>query len=182
MSKSVKTNLKIDLKNYILEIANWPKPGINFKDITPLLQDKNAFRQAIDELVLPFANENIDVVVGIDARGFILAAAVAYKLRAGLALIRKKGKLPRKTVRRDYALEYGSNTIEMHDDAIKPGARVLIVDDVLATGGTISATCEIVEQIGGNIIGVVLLLSLNFLHGEKKINRYKVNILTKYDR
>lgn len=182
METTINPKTSDDLKNYIREIADWPKPGINFKDFTPLLQDKKAFKQAIDELILPFANENIDTVVGIDARGFILAAPVAYKLGTGLALIRKKGKLPRNTLSRDYALEYGSNTIEMHDDAVKPGARVLIIDDVLATGGTISATCDIVEQIGGNIIGVAFLLSLNFLNAQDKLKKYKVNILIKYDR
>lgn len=170
----------MDFKQYIKDIENWPEKGVTFRDMTPLLQDKDAFKQCIDELSAPFLQENIKTVVGIDARGFILAAAVAYKLGAGLAIIRKKGKLPRKTVSRDYGLEYGSNTIEMHDDAIKSGSRVLIVDDVLATGGTMAATCEIVEELKANIVGIAFLAVLDYLPGAEKLKKYKVHTLVRY--
>src|SRR3989344_6940573 len=136
------------IKKYIREIPDWPKKGVNFKDITPLLQNPKAFRQAIDTLAKPYIKNRPDIVVGIDARGFLLAAPVAYKLGAGLAIVRKKGRLPHKTIFQKYALEYASNEIEMHKDAIKKSQRVLIVDDVLATGGTMAATARLVEKLG----------------------------------
>lgn len=170
----------MELKNFIREIPNWPQPGVNFKDITPLLLNPAAFRFAIDEMAKPFLNQKIDVVCGIDARGFILASALAYKLGAGLAIVRKKGKLPWKTVSRDYALEYATNTIEMHEDAIKPGQKVLLVDDVLATGGTMAATIGLVKQLGGEIAGISFLIILDALGGEKKLKEYTVNTLIRY--
>lgn len=172
--------MSINLKDFMKDIPDWPEKGVTFRDMTPLLQDKDAFKKCIDDLAAPFEKENIDAVVGIDARGFILAAGVAYKLNTGLAIIRKKGKLPRKTVSRNYSFEYSSNTIEMHDDAIKPGARVLIVDDVLATGGTMAATCEIVEELGGNIIGIAFLAILDYLPGAEKLKKYKLYTLVRY--
>lgn len=170
----------LNLKKFIREIPNFPQKGVNFKDITPLLQNKKAFRTAINLMARPYKNKKIDVIVGIDARGFILAAALAYKLGAGLAIIRKKGKLPWKTISRDYKLEYATNTIEMHKDAIKPGQKVLLVDDVLATGGTMSATCEIVRELGGEIAGISFLIILDFLKGEEKLKGYKVHTLLRY--
>ncbi|MDP3244607.1 MAG: adenine phosphoribosyltransferase [bacterium] len=170
----------MDFKQYIKDIQDWPEKGVVFRDMTPLLQDKDAFKKCIDDLAAPFEKEGIETVVGIDARGFILAAGVAYKLGAGLAIIRKKGKLPRKTVKRDYGLEYGSNTIEMHEDAIKKGSRVLIVDDVLATGGTMAATCEMVEELKGSIVGIAFLAVLDYLPGAEKLKKYKVHTLARY--
>ncbi|MEW6407416.1 MAG: adenine phosphoribosyltransferase [Patescibacteria group bacterium] len=170
----------LNLKKFIREIPNFPQKGVNFKDITPLLQNKKAFRTAINLMARPYKNKKIDVIVGIDARGFILAAALAYKLGAGLAIIRKKGKLPWKTIFRDYKLEYATNTIEMHKDAIKPGQKVLLVDDVLATGGTMFATCEIVRELGGEIVGISFLIILDFLKGEEKLKGYKVHTLIRY--
>jgi len=170
----------INLKNFVREIPDWPKKGVNFKDITPLLQNKKAFKAAIDGLAKPYKNKKIDVVVGIDARGFILAAAVAYKLGAGLAIIRKKGKLPWKTITRDYTLEYATNTIEMHQDAILPGQKVLLVDDVLATGGTMAATVDIVKELKGKIVGISFLSILGFLKGEEKLKGYKIHTLIRY--
>ena len=137
----------MNLKSYIREIPDWPKPGVNFKDITPLLSDKKLFSKMIDELAKPYKNKKIDKIAGIDARGFLLASALAYKLKTGIAIVRKKGKLPSKTISRQYALEYGSNTIEMHEDAILPGEKILIVDDVLATGGTMKATVEMIKEL-----------------------------------
>lgn len=172
--------MKIQIKNYIREVPNWPQKGVNFKDITPLLADKKAFKIAIGELARPFLNKRIDKVVGIDARGFILAAALAYKLKIGLAIVRKKGKLPWKTISKNYKLEYASNTIEMHKDAIKKGEHVAVVDDVLATGGTMSATCEMIEKLGGKIIGIGFLIKLDFLRGDKKLKKFAIHSLINY--
>lgn len=169
-----------DFKKFIREVPDWPKPGVNFKDITPLLQDKDGFQAVIDELAKLCDGEKIDTVVGIDARGFIFASALAYKLKAGLAIVRKKGKLPRKTVSREYALEYASSIIEMHTDTIRPGERVLLVDDVLATGGTMAAACELVEELGGKIIGINFVIDLTFLKGAEKLKKYSVKSLVQY--
>jgi adenine phosphoribosyltransferase len=171
----------MELKSKIREIQDWPEKGVNFKDITPLLQDKEAFKFAIDELCKPFDQGKPDIIVGIDARGFILAAAMAYKLNTGLAIIRKKGKLPHKTISQEYALEYATNTIEMHEDAIQKGQKALIVDDVLATGGTMEATAQMVEKLGGEIIGISFLIELDFLKGKEKLNKYQINSLVHYE-
>lgn len=171
----------INLKSKIREIPNWPEKGVNFKDITPLLQDPGAFSLAIDKLAEPYLDNKPDVVVGIDARGFILSAALAYKFNTGLAIIRKKDKLPYRKVSQDYDLEYGKNIIEMHEDAIKPGQRVLIVDDVLATGGTTRATVNLVERLGGKIIGIALLMELDYLKGREKLKNYNINSLIHYE-
>jgi len=159
----------MDLKSKIREIPDWPKPGINFKDITTLLEDKEAFRQAVAQLAAPYLDQKIDKVVGIDARGFLLAAPVAYKLNTGLALVRKKGKLPSRTIEQEYTLEYASNTIAMHDDAIKPGENIVLVDDLCATGGTALAACDLIKKLGGKIIGVSFLIDLPFLGGSAKL-------------
>lgn len=170
----------IDLKSQIREIPNYPKSGINFKDITPLLQDAQAFRQTIDSLVKQFKNKGVQKVVGIDARGFLLASAVAYRLGAGLAIVRKKGKLPALAIACDYDLEYGKATIEMHKDAIRPGEKVIVIDDVLATGGTALTATKLVKKLKGNIVGLGFLIELEFLKGKKKLNRYPVFSLIKY--
>lgn len=172
----------MQLKSKIREIPDWPEKGVNFKDITPLLQDGETFKFAIDELCSPFesAQGKPDVIVGIDARGFILSAAMAYKLGTGLAIIRKKGKLPSKTICQDYKLEYATNTIEMHEDAIQKGQKVLLVDDVLATGGTMEATCQMVEKLGGQILGISFLIELDFLKGREKLKNYKIESLMHY--
>lgn len=171
----------MDLKTFIREIPDWPQKGVNFKDITPLLQNPEAFCFAIDEMAKPYLGQKIDKIVGIDARGFILASVLAYKLGAGLAIIRKKGKLPWKTISRDYALEYATNTIEMHEDAVKSGEKVLLVDDVLATGGTMAATVDLVKKLGGDIVGIVFLIGgLSGLGGEEKLKGYKIHSLIRY--
>ncbi len=172
----------MDLKSKIREIPDWPEKGVNFKDITPLLQDKKAFSYAIDKLCESFdsVQGKPDMIVGIDARGFILSAAMAYKLKTGLAIIRKKGKLPHKTICQDYKLEYATNTIEMHEDAIQKGQKVLLVDDVLATGGTMEATAKMVETLGGHIIGISFLIELDFLKGREKLKDYKIESLVHY--
>lgn len=170
----------VNLKQKIHEIPDWPEKGVSFKDITPLLQDKETFKLAIDAMCEPFLENRPDIIVGIDARGFILSAAMAYKMGTGLTLIRKKGKLPPKTICQDYTLEYATNTIEMKEDAIEKGQKVLIVDDVLATGGTMEATCKIVEKLGGEIIGISFLIELDFLKGREKLKNYKVESLVHY--
>lgn len=171
----------MNLKNYIREIPNWPIKGVNFKDITPMLQNGPVFRWTIDALAQRWQKEKIDCIVGIDARGFILAAALAYKLKLGLVIIRKKGKLPWKTLSQKYKLEYAINTIEIHADAVKPGERVLIVDDVLATGGTLLSTVKLVKRLGGKIVGISLLAELNFLKGREKLKGYRLHSLIQYD-
>jgi adenine phosphoribosyltransferase len=169
-----------DLKRRIREIPDFPKPGILFRDITPLLADGRAFYQAIDYIGERYRDKSIDVVVGVEARGFIMGAALAYKLRAGNILIRKVGKLPYKTHRTTYGLEYGSDTLEIHQDAFKPGQRVLIADDLLATGGTISAAVDLVKQLGGEIVELAFLIELTALKGREKLKDYSVFSLLQY--
>lgn len=170
----------MDLKNYIRDVPNWPKEGVNFKDISPLFQDKEAFKAVIDRLAELFKDTQIDVVAGIDARGFILASALAYKLQTGLIIIRKKNKLPPPVVVQDYALEYAVNTIEMRADSVKAGQKILVADDVLATGGTMRAACDLIKKLGGEVAGIAFLIILDFLKGEKKLKEYKVKGLVRY--
>ncbi|MBU4421413.1 adenine phosphoribosyltransferase [Patescibacteria group bacterium] len=170
----------MDLTQYIKDVPDYPKPGVIFKDITPLLGDGNAFNHTINSLAELFADRQIDIVLGIDARGFLLAAPVAYKLGKGIAIVRKPGKLPRKSIGESYDLEYGSNTLELHEDAILPGQNVLIIDDVLATGGTMEATCKMVEKLGGKIAGIGFLIELDFLQGRKKLEEKNVKAIMHY--
>jgi adenine phosphoribosyltransferase len=170
----------VNLKSQIREIPDWPKKGINFKDITPLLQDPVTFRQAVNKLAEPFAGK-VDKVVGIDARGFLLAAPVAYKLKAGLCLVRKKDKLPFRTFEETYLKEYGEDILAIHCDTIEAGEKVLIVDDVLATGGTMSAAVTLVEKLGGKVAGISILIDLPFLGGSRKLKKYTINSLISYD-
>ena len=171
---------KIDLKTCIRNIPDFPKPGILFRDITTLLKDKNAFRQAVDNLANKYKNKKIDKIVAVEARGFILGGAIAHKLGAGFVPVRKKGKLPAKTNSVTYDLEYGTDTLEMHHDAIKPNDRVLIVDDLLATGGTVRAVTDLVRQLQGKIIGIAFLIELTDLKGIGKLKDYPVYSLIKF--
>ena len=171
---------KTDLKNYIRNIPDFPKAGILFRDITTLLKDKKAFKLAVDALVNKYKNKKIDVVVAVEARGFILGGVIAHKLGAGFVPVRKIGKLPAKTNSVTYDLEYGSDTLEMHRDAIKPGDKVLIVDDLLATGGTVRAVSDLVKQLQGKIIGIAFLIELTDLKGKEKLKGYPVYSLIKY--
>ena len=164
----------LDLRSRIRSIPDFPKRGIVFRDITPLLLDAAAFREAVRRMVEPYSPATVDVVVGAESRGFIFGTAVAMALGAGFVPVRKKGKLPAETVEVTYELEYGTDTIQMHADAIKPGMRVLMVDDLLATGGTMAACCEMVEQAGGQIVGIEFLIELSFLAGRKKLAGYPV--------
>ena len=162
------------LRAAIRDVPDFPSRGILFKDITPVLQDGALFRLAIDTIVDRHLNKNIDAVVGIDARGFIFAGAVAYRLGVGMVPVRKKGKLPWKTVVTSYTLEYGSETSEMHVDSLKPGDNVIIVDDVLATGGTAMAASTLVKQLGGNIAEIDFLVELSFLKGRERLKDFNV--------
>ena len=168
------------IKALIRDVPDFPQEGIVFKDITPLLADELAFSTVIDLIVVHFGRGNVDKVVGIEARGFILASPVAYHFGAGFVPVRKAGKLPWETEAAEYALEYGTATLEVHKDAVAPGERVLIVDDVLATGGTAEATADLVERIGGKVVGIACLIELGFLHGRKKVEGYDLFSLLEY--
>jgi len=171
---------KIDLASYIRNIPDFPKPGILFKDITTLLKDKKAFKLAIESLVKKYKNKKIDQVVAVEARGFILGGAVAHILGVGFVPVRKPKKLPYKTNSVTYALEYGTDTLEMHHDAINPGDKILIVDDLLATGGTVKAVTELVQQLQGEVVGIAFLIELTDLKGKDKLKDYPVYSLIKY--
>jgi adenine phosphoribosyltransferase len=168
------------LKAHIRHIPDFPKAGILFYDITTLLRDPDGFRTAIDAVAAPFDNADIDVVVGIESRGFIFGAAVADRIGAGFAPVRKPGKLPSKTVRASYALEYGTDTLEMHDDAFERGQRVLIVDDLLATGGTARATADLVRKLGGDLQGLAFLIELAALNGRERLAGERVHTVLTY--
>src|ERR671926_590353 len=161
-----------ELKALIRDIPDFPQPGIVFKDITPLLADEIAFSSVIDLIVVNYGRGNVDKVVGIEARGFILASPVAYHFGAGFVPVRKAGKLPYQVEAEEYELEYGTATLELHADAVVPGERVLIVDDVLATGGTARAAARLVERLGGKVVGIATLIELEFLEGRKLIEGY----------
>ena len=159
----------MDLAGLVRDVHDFPKQGIVFKDITTLLKVPEALRQAIDQLTQKFSNDHIDVVVGMESRGFIFAAPLAYNLGAGLVPVRKLGKLPHDTLSIEYALEYGSNTLEIHRDGIKTGQRVLVVDDLLATGGTVAATVDLIRQLEGEVVAAAFLIELPFLEGRKAL-------------
>lgn len=168
-----------DLKKYIRDIPDFPKKGIIFKDITTLLKDRHAFRHVIDEIAGKFKGKKVDFVLSVEARGFIFGAAVAYKLGAGVVPVRKKGKLPFKTHVVTYDLEYGTDTLEIHQDAFRKGTRILIVDDLLATGGTTKAVVELVERMGGKVAGIAFVIELLPLKGREKLKGYRVLSLIK---
>lgn len=169
-----------ELKSRIRSVPDFPKPGILFYDITTLLQDPAGFRMAIDSLALPFQHQGIEVVVGIESRGFILGSAVADRIGAGFSPVRKPGKLPSRTMRATYDLEYGSDALEIHHDAVARGQRVLIIDDLLATGGTARATCDLVRQLGGAVAAVGCLIELTFLNGRNKLAGEQLHTVLQY--
>ena len=170
----------MDLKTYIRAIPNFPKPGILFRDITPLLQDSGAFKHVVECFGEHYEGREIDVVVAIEARGFLFGAPLAYRLGKPLVPVRKQGKLPYKTSSVSYSLEYGSDVVEMHEDGIVAGHRVVIVDDLLATGGTMAATCRLVEKLGGRVEGLALVIELTDLGGRKLLPGYDILALVKY--
>jgi adenine phosphoribosyltransferase len=168
------------LRAKIREIPDFPKPGILFYDITTLLKDRDAFKEAVDLMIEPYRDEKVDVVVGMESRGFIFSAPMAYQLHAGLVPVRKLGKLPAETITVEYALEYGSNTLEIHRDSIQSGQRVLIVDDLLATGGTVRGTIELVERLKGEVVGLAFLVELDFLKGRERLEGRRVTSVIQY--
>lgn len=170
----------LDLAARIRDVPNFPKKGIVFKDITTLLKDPEAFRSAIDELAARVGGTKVDAVVGMESRGFIFAAPLAYLLGAGFVPVRKLGRLPAETVSAEYELEYGTSTLEMHVDALRPGQRVLVVDDLLATGGTVSATIDLIEQVGAQVEAVAFLVELLFLKGRDRLEGRRVVSLIQY--
>jgi adenine phosphoribosyltransferase len=174
------TSESIKLEDWIRDIPDFPQPGVLFKDITPLLQNSAAYHASLDRLAAHYAGAGIETVVGVESRGFIFGAPLAYLLNCGFVPVRKFGKLPSQTVSVEYALEYGTNVVEMHTDAIQPGQRVLIVDDLLATGGTVEAAMELVEKLGGHIAGIAFLVELTFLRGRDRLKGHDVFALIKY--
>ncbi|MBS4534233.1 adenine phosphoribosyltransferase [Clostridium sp. D2Q-14] len=170
----------MDLRNKIRNIEDFPKEGINYKDITTILKDKDAFKYCIDRLVEMSRDVDFDIVVGPEARGFLVGTPLAYATGAGFVPIRKPGKLPAETISYEYELEYGTDTLEMHKDAINPGDKVIIVDDLLATGGTVYATINMIEKLGGEVVGIYFLIELEFLKGVEKLKGYNVESLIKY--
>jgi len=168
------------LTSLVRDIADYPKPGVTFRDITPLLGNSDGFARAVDELCNRFTASDIQRVVGVEARGFIPAAAVAYRLGAGFVPVRKAGKLPWAVAREEYSLEYGTDKLEIHRDAIHPDERILVIDDVLATGGTASATARLIETLGGTIIGLGFLIEITALGGRERLADYRVESLARY--
>ena len=174
----ISTQFEHDLKESVRTIPDYPKPGIMFRDITTLLGNARAFRRAVDELVQPWAGSKIDKVAGIEARGFILGGAVAHQVSAGFVPVRKKGKLPWKTIGQSYDLEYGTDTVEIHADAVAKGDNVLIVDDLIATGGTAEAAIKLVEKAGGNVVGCSFIIDLPELGGRARLEKLGKKVLT----
>lgn len=172
----------INLKSKIRKIPDFPKKRVIFRDITPLLENPKYFKRAIGALAEKYKSGNIKKIVAIDARGFLIASALAYELGSGIVIARKKGKLPAETIGCGYDLEYGKETLEIHKDSIKPNERILIVDDVLATGGTALAAAELVEKLKGKIIGLAFLIELSFLKGRDKLKKYSVLSLVRYEK
>lgn len=171
----------MDLKQYITQVKDWPKPGVNFKDITTIMDNGAAYKYATDQIVEYAKEKQVDIVVGPEARGFIIGCPVAYAMNIGFAPVRKKGKLPREVISYEYELEYDTNVLTMHKDAIKPGQRVLITDDLLATGGTIEATIKLVESLGGIVAGIAFIIDLKYLNGMEKLKGYDVISLVEYE-
>ncbi|MBC8589610.1 adenine phosphoribosyltransferase [Wansuia hejianensis] len=172
----------MDLKSKIRVIENFPKEGISFKDITTLIKDKDAFKKAVDLVVEDLKEKEVDYIVGPEARGFLFGAAVAYALEVGFIPVRKPGKLPGKTSSHEYELEYGTNTLEIHTDAIEKGKKVAIVDDLLATGGTMLSAAKLIESLGGEVVAMEFLIELESLGGRDKLGKYYINSLVQYEK
>ncbi|MGE6488321.1 adenine phosphoribosyltransferase [Paenisporosarcina sp. NPDC076898] len=170
----------MDLKQYVTIVEDWPKPGIRFKDISTIMDNGEAYKYATDQIVEYAKEKNIDMIVGPEARGFIIGCPVAYAMGKGFAPVRKEGKLPREVIRAEYDLEYGTNVLTMHRDSIKPGQRVMICDDLLATGGTVEATIKLVEEMGGVVAGCAFLIELTYLDGREKLKGYDICTLMQY--
>ncbi|MGB1926239.1 MAG: adenine phosphoribosyltransferase [Rubripirellula sp.] len=171
----------IQLSQFIRDIPDYPKPGILFRDITPLLADHGAFEAAVDAMAEPFLNEQVDVIAAAEARGFIFGTPLALRLGAGFAPVRKPGKLPFEVHSHEYDLEYGTDELQIHTDAFQPGQRVLVVDDLLATGGTVQACCKLIESCGAEVIGCSFLIHLQFLNGHEKLDGYRLESVLEYE-
>ena len=171
----------MDLKQYVSEVQDWPEKGVNFKDITTIMDNGEAYGYATDQIVQYAQDKEIDVVVGPEARCFIIGCPVAYSMGIGFAPVRKEGKLPREVIKYEYDLEYGTNVLTMHKDAIRPGQRVLITDDLLATGGTVEAAIKLVKKLGGIVVGIAFIIELKYLNGIERIKDYDVMSLISYD-
>jgi|SRR5690625_666720 len=171
----------MEYKQHITIVEDWPKAGVQFKDITPLMANGEAFKSAVDDIITYAKEKKVDIIVGPEARGFIIGCPVAYALGIGFIPVRKAGKLPREVIEIDYGLEYGKNVLTIHKDAIQKGQRVLITDDLLATGGTIEATIKLVEQLGGVVVGCAFLIELAYLDGMSKLDNYDVYTLMKFE-
>ena len=171
-----------DLKKLIRNVKNYPKKGVVFRDITTLLKDGKAFKKAVDQLYKKYEGKKIDLVVAVESRGFILGGALANRLGVGFVPVRKFGKLPADRIEQKYDLEYGTDSLEIHKDAVKKGEKVLIVDDLLATGGTLQAACKLVEKLGGKVVGILVLIELSFLKGREKLKSYDLFSLINYAR
>jgi adenine phosphoribosyltransferase len=171
----------VNLEDFIRDVPDFPKKGILFKDITPLVGDPRALKEAADRMAEPFRGRGVEYVAGVESRGFIFGALLADRLDAGFVPVRKPGKLPWKTIRKDYELEYGRAAVEVHTDAIRPGAKVLVADDLLATGGTVAAACDLVRQLKGEIVGVTFVVELGFLNGREKLKGLDVHSLIRYE-
>lgn len=171
----------LNIKSKIRVIEDFPEKGISFKDITTLIKDKNAFKEVVDKIVYDLKDKNIDYIAGPEARGFLFGAAVAYGLGVGFIPVRKPGKLPADAIREEYELEYGTNILEIHRDAIEEGDRIAIVDDLLATGGTVLSAAKLIEKLGGEVVAMEFLIELEFLRGRDKLKNYYINTLVKYD-
>lgn len=172
--------LQMDLKQYVTTVENWPKQGISFKDITTIMDNGPAYKYATDEIVNYAKEVGAEIIVGPEARGFIIGCPVAYALEIGFAPVRKPGKLPREVISADYGLEYGTDTLTMHKDAVKPGQKVLICDDLLATGGTVEATIRLITELGGEVVGAAFIIELTELNGREKIGNVPVKTLIQY--
>ena len=173
--------MKKRLEDFVVTIPDFPQPGIMFRDVTGILQDAKGFKMAVDQLIDLVKDLDFDVIVGAEARGFIFGAAMAYKLKKAFVPARKKGKLPRETVSQEYDLEYGKATIELHKDAIRPGQKVVVVDDLIATGGTVAAICKLVERLGGEVARVIFVMELAGLNGREALKGYEVRSLIVYE-
>lgn len=171
----------MNYKDYIAIVENFPAEGVSFKDLTPLMQEGEVFQKAIGEMVEYAKDKEIDIIAGPEARGFIVGCPLSYALGVGFVPVRKAGKLPREVIKTDYGLEYGKNILTMHKDAIRPGQRVLVVDDLLATGGTAGATIKLVEQLGGVVVGSAFMIELNYLNGRDQINQHDIFTLMQYE-
>lgn len=172
----------MDLASMIRDVPDFPVKGVLFKDITTLIKDPDAFQEVVDHLVDQYAHRDVDVVAAIESRGFIVGSPVAYELGVGFVPIRKLGKLPADKISASYTLEYGAETLEMHTDAILPGQKVLIIDDLIATGGSAKAATELVERLGGKVVGIAFLIELSFLHGREKLQDYEIFSMIQFDQ